>query len=982
MKDPVYAPTVREAVSFSPAARWIRGEGAANFSVQLFRGSFSLTKKPARALLVAMAANYAEIFIGGKAAASLGVRSYIFDKVYEVYDITDRLTEGENVVAVMNVDTGEAVRAGFALEIFADGESVLASGEGFVYCHENGYLAPINHLIMGGAEEVADGSLLHFDFAEPTLDDSAWMPVTVIGGELLHEPYERFRQSITEGQTAEPHYAETLTAIMGEQTANGVRVRMGAMVNMVASAVTMMTLDKEAEVTFVSFANIRVSVDGVRMPLLQAKTLSAGTHFLQIAYSWSPELLIRTEASLSFSSPAGGEGAWIALAEKIPPTRYPWNELQVKSDAELRADERLQKDSFEAFTEEERASFEPLTVTDAVSVTFDIRSRDVFIPENGFAHERIENDGRITRKKKEILHSGVQTLLSANACARIPAQDGGVYFILDFGTERVGRISLTLDAPKGTLLDVVAFEMITDAGVKYMNTTATLRYFCREGKQTYLSRRLRGFRYLAVHVSGHESDVVLNDIHVVEMRHPTADGDFTCSDETLNTIYRMSTRTAEVCMLDVYCDCPGYEQNPWTGDARCTAQVNLYNFGAFDFDKQYLKLIAGSIEDGLRKNYRGRNPRYVNRLFLPCACFPTYPEGCIPVWSMMWLLQIGDHYMATGNRETLAELFPAVRETLDRFTRMTDDRGLFDMQGAWNLIEWANNDLDFYGEVTANNVMLSHCFGAAAFYAAELGESALAADYLEKKEAYRAAVNRYCWDEEKRAYVDTVRDAYAYERYLAYMESRGMTTVPYEEYVKNARISVQTNTMALLYDCVPEERKNDAMRFLLDNIQKGNYVSGTPAKRSHGAPDEEEAPDGYVHIGSPFFMYFALKTLYQYGENALALTAQKRDWGALLEGDIRTCIETFKKGKDWTRSVAHAWSASPAIFLKTEVLGIKPTKPGYAEFTVNPKPAHLTHASGSVPTPKGNIRVCWQKKPDGTLEIQCTAPEGCKALLP
>ena len=32
---------------------------------------------------------------------------------------------------------------------------------------------------------------------------------------------------------------------------------------------------------------------------------------------------------------------------------------------------------------------------------------------------------------------------------------------------------------------------------------------------------------------------------------------------------------------------------------------------------------------------------------------------------------------------------------------MTNDRGLFDMQGAWNLIEWANNDLSFYGEVTA-----------------------------------------------------------------------------------------------------------------------------------------------------------------------------------------------------------------------------------------------------------------------------------------
>jgi hypothetical protein len=78
--------------------------------------------------------------------------------------------------------------------------------------------------------------------------------------------------------------------------------------------------------------------------------------------------------------------------------------------------------------------------------------------------------------------------------------------------------------------------------------------------------------------------------------------------------------------------------------------------------------------------------------------------------------------MIIADKKFLAELFPSVKETLNRFVRMTDDRGLFDMQGAWNLIEWANNDLDFYGEVTANNVMLSHCFGTAAELALELAQ--------------------------------------------------------------------------------------------------------------------------------------------------------------------------------------------------------------------------------------------------------------------
>ncbi|MBR7160980.1 MAG: hypothetical protein IKD07_01055 [Clostridia bacterium] len=314
--------------------------------------------------------------------------------------------------------------------------------------------------------------------------------------------------------------------------------------------------------------------------------------------------------------------------------------------------------------------------------------------------------------------------------------------------------------------------------------------------------------------------------------------------------------------------------------------------------------------------------------------------------------------------------------------KMTDSRGLFDMQGAWNLLEWANNDLDFYGEVTGNNVMLSHCYRRAAEMAGILGDLSLSVYYNDKATAYRDAVNTYCWDDERKAYVDTVRDPYAYERYCAYMDQRKMPKVSYEEYLKKGRIGVQSNTLALIYGCVPLERRKHALRWLEDNMESGVYVSGTPANRTAGIPSEEEAPDGYVHIGSPFFLYFALKTLYKFGRDDLAILAQRRDWANLLESDLTTCIETFKSGKDWTRSVAHAWSASPAIFLMTEVLGIQPTKAGYTEFTVTPKTSGLDFAKGSVPTPYGRIYVEWKKKEDGSLEILCRAPKECKRIDP
>ena len=70
MKNPVYAKAVKTPYTFDESVRWIHAKGVSNFSLQMFRKTFTLDTLPERAVLLAMAANYAEIFINGKAAAS------------------------------------------------------------------------------------------------------------------------------------------------------------------------------------------------------------------------------------------------------------------------------------------------------------------------------------------------------------------------------------------------------------------------------------------------------------------------------------------------------------------------------------------------------------------------------------------------------------------------------------------------------------------------------------------------------------------------------------------------------------------------------------------------------------------------------------------------------------------------------------------------------------------------------------------------
>ena len=396
--------------------------------------------------------------------------------------------------------------------------------------------------------------------------------------------------------------------------------------------------------------------------------------------------------------------------------------------------------------------------------------------------------------------------------------------------------------------------------------------------------------------------------------------------------------------------------------------------------KNYLRTIASSMERGLRRFYRGRNPLYQNDTYLPCACFTTYPDGGIPIWSFTWLLQIFDHFLYFGTDSDEKEFISYAEECLKRAEAHMSSRGLFAPRGAWNLIEWANNDLEPYGEVCANNMMLAYCYKKMSEYYLSKGENNAADSYACKFESLKSLINKYFWSEERHAYVDTIRDEFSYDLHVDFCLEKGLPIREYDEFRAAERISVQTATFALLFDCADGERAEYCKEIIVGDARRGNFKRGTPSKRTYGAPSEEEAPLGIVRTGTPFFLYYLLKALFKIGEHELAFAVIRRDYGEMIDDGIRTCVETFKDDKgEWGRSMAHGWGSAPAVFLKSEILGVKPLDKGYRKFTVEPRLCGLKFASGSVFTPYGKISVSVTEN-EGNILVKCDAPAECKRI--
>ncbi len=144
---------------------------------------------------------------------------------------------------------------------------------------------------------------------------------------------------------------------------------------------------------------------------------------------------------------------------------------------------------------------------------------------------------------------------------------------------------------------------------------------------------------------------------------------------------------------------------------------------------------------------------------------------------------------------------------------------------------------------------------------------------------------------------------------------------------------------------------------------------------------------------SPFNQYFIIQALAFMGRYNEAMETIKDCWGGQLEYGATTFFEVFRPS--WNQalnhndappnnqcgytSFCHPWGGGVVNWLSEEVLGIKPTLPGFREFDVMPFPAvSVNQFKGSVPTPHGTIQVEMDVD-QGRLEV--VVPEGLTARI-
>jgi len=995
--------------NFSSSARWIWADHNETDAWWMFRRQWVPSPGSQNARLHITASLHYELYINGTLVTRGPATSFSFRKAYDVIDVQRYIRpDKENVIAILaSSHQAPELRRGVLAELTwqnSDGSSgSLATNSLWKVRRHASFVNGLAGRFLGGdklheiylmhtREEKFDARQEPLGWHTPGFEDSDWSAAAELGPVNM-APFTNLEPSGIGLLSDDAVYSRSFAAIELAKPRRGYHLRLTAPEEAVSATKVYMTevfCPKPA--AFFLHCECPVYLEGRQAandPITGKVSFAEGSHLLCICqsgyYTYELEVLLETEDTLSFLAKGilkTSDAPWSLYSIQAQTVNYPWHESPATMPDPPALTCLLTTPSADKIPSSLRTGFVPIAQNEG-SISQEVTLQKFHRVRGGFADPAIAK-GQPRLASDPLLSSpfiNPQNLLHGHpdATTILPTAGYDPHFIVDFGNETIGYLTLAIDAPAGTIIDTHCFEIIGPQGIKWMegfSKHSGFRYVCREGMQTFTAHIRRGFRYVSVTLRHFDRPLKFYSLCCHRASYPVQEtGRFECSDGLLNQAYRMSVDTAAVCMLSTYVDCPGHEQSFWVGDARITAFINLLTFGAYDLNQRSIRLVGQSLSPEWVKECWPNDERYTSGRYLPFAGFPNYPEGGLPMWAFLWCMQCWDHWLHGGNENDLKENYGYVAEMLRHCRLLTNTRGLFDMPGAWNLIEWGANDLSPYGEVTANNVLLVKCLRLAAEMARALDLQQDAKACRNEADERQNAINLYCWDNQRQAYVDTVRDEWAYQRYQELCQTKKWSPLSWNDYRNCRRVSEQTNTLAALCDCVPPERQEAVKRIIL-RVKQANFINSAPNARSVGQPSEHEAPGGIVAIGSPFFLFFSLDVLFQMGEGGAALELIRREWGKMFARGFRTCPESFGE----SRSAAHAWSASPAIYLPTQVLGIHPLEPGYRKFTVDPVPGDLDWAQGSVATPHGPIHVSWKRTGENKLEISCSAPPECQRV--
>lgn len=495
---------------------------------------------------------------------------------------------------------------------------------------------------------------------------------------------------------------------------------------------------------------------------------------------------------------------------------------------------------------------------------------------------------------------------------------------LDLGRVVAGRVGFALQAPEGTVVDLLYREVEgcpADAPMSVPKTAA--RYVARGHQDRFTAQEVNGFRhaYLLITTPG-PGPVRIQDFQVrEELYRTTGEAFFRSADAELNALYQAGIRTVELNAQDAYTDCPTREQRAWVGDGVVHQMVHLTTSTDWRMAHWYVELGCSPRPDGL----------------LPMSVvgeIESSQQYTIPDWGLYWIHAAHNLLRYSGDREALAAAAPVARRILEWYAPFQTEDGVLADVPEWNLVDWSSILLNGRSSILTG------------MWARGLRDYAEISDFLAN--TGDAAWARQLWDRARGGY-----DSF-------WNEARGTYVDHAVDGENRLPASQLAGALAVVSGLAPAARHPRILAWISDPDRQvvrswiggnGGYDFERMLEQIRGIQRIDWDAANETVIAQPFASCTVHEAYLRAGRPDL-VAANLRRWSTFLTDGYDTFGECWGWG-----TPAHGWSSTPTSDVITALLGVTPDAAGFAGARVAPAFGVLEWAEAAVPTPRGLLHV-------------------------
>jgi len=501
----------------------------------------------------------------------------------------------------------------------------------------------------------------------------------------------------------------------------------------------------------------------------------------------------------------------------------------------------------------------------------------------------------------------------------------------------VGWPCFTIDAPAGTVVEILVHEAHEPRGCFLLNThfNSWSRFICREGENRLETFDFESFRWIQFVIRKHNRPVTLRNISVRRRSFPwPAQPSISCSDTHLAKMLAASVNTLNNSAQDTVVDGMARERQQYSGDGGHQLHALYHAFNENRLPARFVNTFSqGATADGY---------------FLDC--WPAFDR----VWrvaqrnlSMTRWGPLLDHnlgfafdcyfyYLYTGRLEMLKEAYPRFAAMAGYFETIRDQDGLLKVENLGIPAVWMDHNA--YAEQRHKQCAFN-------LYAAAAFQHALAplAHALGDEEASRklgafgreleaAAVKRF-WDSGRRIFV---------------------ANLPWSREEGRIRTCDRSLATAILFDQCPGGSTAAAL----------NMLATCPPEM------------GLSYPANAVWRYWALAKA---RAMQVVIDDLRSRWTMPSVEENNTLAEDWAPRYDSSSQWSHC-AVAPLILLYHGIMGVRPTSPGYATCVIAPQPGDLKQIACQAHTVRGTIHFAVNQTEAG-CELKLEVPAEIEAEL-